>query len=139
MSRLGSLYIESGEPDGPLTGGTCEVDDWAAAEIERLRAELTVATRKAMRETKLLVIQQGEVKLNHRTAYSVVGNDEAVCFTFDVDRRTAVDYWTYSDADCPVICLDGTMVEMVEFPGWRVHATNGGDSVAIALVRWTEL
>lgn len=38
MSRLGSLYITSGEPDGPLCGGCCEVDKWAASEIERLRA-----------------------------------------------------------------------------------------------------
>ena len=37
MSRLGSLYITSGEPDGPLSGGCCEVDEWAASEIERLR------------------------------------------------------------------------------------------------------
>ena len=92
-----------------------------------------------MRETKLLVIQQGEVKLNHGTGYSVVGNDEAVCFYIDTDRHTNVDYWTYSPHDCPVICMDGTMVEFPEFSGWRVHATNGGDSVAIALVRWTEL
>ena len=40
MSRLGSLYIELGEPEGPLCGGCCEVDDWAAEEIIRLRAAL---------------------------------------------------------------------------------------------------
>lgn len=88
-----------------------------------------------MRETKLLIIQQGEVKLCHDTGYSVVGNDEAVCFYIDVDRRADVDYWTYSDADCPVICMEGTMVELVEFPGWKFHCCGGGDSVAIALVR----
>jgi hypothetical protein len=38
MSRLGSLYIKSGEPEGPLSGGCCEVDEWAANEIERLRS-----------------------------------------------------------------------------------------------------
>jgi len=31
-----------------------------------------------MRETKLKVLHQGEVKLCHDTGYSVVGNDEAV-------------------------------------------------------------
>lgn len=46
MSRLGSLYITSGEPDGPLCGGCCEVDDWAAAEIERLRAALLDTARR---------------------------------------------------------------------------------------------
>ena len=39
MSKLGSLYIELGEPEGELSGGCCEVDDWAADEITRLRAE----------------------------------------------------------------------------------------------------
>lgn len=40
MSRLGSLYIELGEPEGELCGCTCEVGDWAADEIRRLRAAL---------------------------------------------------------------------------------------------------
>ena len=91
-----------------------------------------------MREAKLLVIQQGEVRLNHNTAYSVVGNAEAVCFYFDVDRHAVVDYWTYSPLGCPVIYMDGTMVEFPEFPGWTLHSVNGGDSVAIALVRRVE-
>lgn len=40
MSKLGSLYIELGEPEGELCGCDCEVGDWAADEIMRLRAEL---------------------------------------------------------------------------------------------------
>lgn len=96
-----------------------------------------------MRETKLKVLHQGEVKLCHDTGYSVVGNDEAVCFYIDVDRRTDVDSWTYSDADCPVVHLmdtavvhlGDTAVEFPEFPGWILHSANGGDSVAIALVK----
>lgn len=44
-----------------------------------------------MRETKLKVLHQGEVKLCHDTGYSVVGDGEAVCFYIDVDRRTDVD------------------------------------------------
>ena len=40
MSKLGSLYITLGEPEGELCGCTCEVGDWAADEIERLRRVL---------------------------------------------------------------------------------------------------
>lgn len=87
-----------------------------------------------MRETKLKVLHQGEVKLCHDTGYSVVGNDEVVCFYIDVDRRIDVDSWTHSDADCPVLNLGDTAVELTEFPGWSFHSSSGGDSVAIALV-----
>ena len=45
MSRLGSLYILLGEPDGEIAG-CCELSEWAANEIDRLRAEL-VSWRKA--------------------------------------------------------------------------------------------
>ncbi len=38
MSKLGSLYIRLGEPEGDM-GGCCETADWAADEIERLRKE----------------------------------------------------------------------------------------------------
>jgi len=38
MSKLGSLYIRLGEPEGDM-GGCCEIADWAADEIERLRKE----------------------------------------------------------------------------------------------------
>ena len=38
MSKLGSLYITLGEPEGDL-GGCCEIADWAADEIKRLRAQ----------------------------------------------------------------------------------------------------
>ena len=43
MSRLGSLYIKRGEPDGELSGGCCEVDEWAATEIERMEADMLQA------------------------------------------------------------------------------------------------
>jgi hypothetical protein len=36
MSKLGSLYISLGSPEGELSGGCCEIDGWAADEIERL-------------------------------------------------------------------------------------------------------
>jgi len=36
MSKLGSLYIKLVQPEGELSGCTCEVGDWAADEIKRL-------------------------------------------------------------------------------------------------------
>ena len=39
MSKLGSLYIKLGSPDGELEG-CCETADWAAEEIERLQTVL---------------------------------------------------------------------------------------------------
>jgi hypothetical protein len=39
VSRLGSVYIRRGEPEGELAG-CCEVSEWAANEIERLDAEI---------------------------------------------------------------------------------------------------
>lgn len=88
-----------------------------------------------MRETKLTVLYQGLVKLCHDTGYNLVGNDEVVSFYFDVDRRAEVDSWTYSSSNCPVVHLDGTIIEFTDFPGWRFHSSNGGDSIAIALVK----
>ena len=39
MSRLGSVYIRRGEPEGELPG-CCEVSEWAANEIEKLDEEV---------------------------------------------------------------------------------------------------
>lgn len=39
MSKLGSLYIRMGEPEGEMPG-CCETSDWAADEIQRLQAEI---------------------------------------------------------------------------------------------------
>ena len=43
MSKLGSLYIQLGEPDGELAG-CCETAEWAAGYIETLRRQLAAAT-----------------------------------------------------------------------------------------------
>lgn len=40
MSKLESLYLRLGEPEGELSG-CCEVAEWAADEIERLRDALS--------------------------------------------------------------------------------------------------
>jgi len=42
MSRLGSLYIRYGEPEGELSGGDCEVCGWAAGKIESLECDITL-------------------------------------------------------------------------------------------------
>jgi hypothetical protein len=42
MSKLGSLYIKMGSPEGEMSGGCCEIDDWAADEIERLQKQVRV-------------------------------------------------------------------------------------------------
>jgi hypothetical protein len=60
MSRLGSLYIERGEPDGELAG-CCETAEWAAGEIERLDAENS--TMRAERN-KLRSALVGLMRLN---------------------------------------------------------------------------
>ena len=57
MSRLGSLYIKLGEPDGEMSG-CCETADWAAGYIEELQTELNEQARllgmSAERELALL-------------------------------------------------------------------------------------
>lgn len=44
MSRLGSIYIKLGEPDGEMPG-CCETADWAAGYIEELQSELNEQCR----------------------------------------------------------------------------------------------
>ena len=93
------------------------------------------------RTTPIKIAHQGDVKLWHDYGYMVVGGPDAVCFYIDVDGRADITGWTKSDNNCPVIfigntCADtDTIAEFTEFPGWRVHATNGGKSLAVALVR----
>lgn len=57
MSRLGSLYIRLGEPEGEMPG-CCETADWAAGYIEELQTELNEQARllgmSAERELKLI-------------------------------------------------------------------------------------
>ena len=96
---------------------------------------------KQRRTTPIKINHQGDLKLWHDYGYSVVGGPDAVCFYIDVDGRADITGWTKSDANCPVIfigntCADtDTIAEFTEFPGWRVHATNGGKTLAVALVR----
>lgn len=93
------------------------------------------------RTTPIKINHQGDVNLWHDYGYMVVGGLDAVCFYIDVDGRADITGWTKSDSNCPVIfigntCADtDTIAEFPEFPGWRVHATNGGKSLAVALVR----
>ena len=63
MSRLGSLYIERGEPDGELSG-CCETAEWAAGEIERLDAENSMmrAERNKLRSALVGLIREDREK-----------------------------------------------------------------------------
>lgn len=97
-----------------------------------------------MKETKITVLSQGDVELAHNYGYMVVGDGNAVCFYVDVDERTVITGSSNSDNGCPKVYLDrpydvesevSTEIEFSEFPGWRVHATRGGKSIAIALVK----
>ena len=56
MSRLGSLYIKLGEPEGEMPG-CCETADWAAGYIEELQSELNEQVRL------LGMSVEGELKL----------------------------------------------------------------------------
>lgn len=94
-----------------------------------------------LRETPITLTQQGAVALAHLQGYNLLGNEDAVCFYLDpVDRADVIATLT-SDEDCPALWLvqadDDNPTEVVfpEFPGWRVRATCGGKSIAVALVR----
>ena len=45
MSKLGSLYIQLGEPEGELAG-CCETAEWAAGYIESLRQQLADSQKR---------------------------------------------------------------------------------------------
>lgn len=115
-----------------------------AMNAAKLYAEKTgtqVPMQKQRRTTPIKINHQGDVKLWHDYGYCVVGGPDAVCFYIDVDGRADIEGWTKSDANCPLIfigkdaALTDTIAEFPEFPGWRVHATNGGKTLAVALVR----
>ena len=95
-----------------------------------------------MRETKLTILHQGEVKLSHLKGYMVVGDGDAVCFFIDPVGRAYIDISSQNHlTGCPTIHISNkdetasTEVEFSEFKGWRFHSGGGGKSIAIALVR----
>jgi hypothetical protein len=94
-----------------------------------------------MKETKLRILQQGDIKITSEVGYGIVGNVDAVCFWIDVYPRAYIDSSTVSERDCPVAMIvnddseASTMVEFIDYPGWRFHAGGSGKSIAIALVR----
>lgn len=94
-----------------------------------------------MKETRLLILQQGNIKITSGVGYGLVGNGDAVCFFIDVYPRAYIDASTGSERDCPVVFIDddhstvSTEVEFTDYPGWRFHAGGSGKSISIALVR----
>lgn len=93
------------------------------------------------RTTPIRINHQGDVKPWHDYGYSVVGGPDAVCFYIDVDGYVYVSGWTTDHDNCPMIYVGDnsgsvdTLVSFPEFEGWRVHATNDGKTLAVALVR----
>lgn len=94
-----------------------------------------------MKQTNLCILQQGDIKITSGTGYGIVGDGDAVCFFIDVSPRAWIDCSSGSERDCPVVMIGdndtdySTMVEFVDYPGWRFHAGGSGKSLAIALVR----
>lgn len=94
-----------------------------------------------MRRTPFKILVQGGVEMSCSTGYGVIGNGDAVCFFIDPVDRGYINAYTTSTSDCPVVYVDfgnseiSTEIEFTEFPGWRVHATGGGKTIAVALVR----
>jgi hypothetical protein len=83
MSKLGSIYIAAGEPDGELCGE--QLEDWAGHEIERLREELANAHAKgaslrrlyaAEEELAAIKAQHGHtLTLNGMTVFEFTANE----------------------------------------------------------------
>jgi len=98
---------------------------------------------KEIKETKLNVLTQGNIKLLHDHGHRVKNNDHVVCFYIDTVARCYVDSSGVSESDCPVVHLSTgvdidktiTDVEFSDFPGWRVLCAGNGESVAVALVK----
>lgn len=94
-----------------------------------------------MRETTFKILVQGDIGMAHCQGYMVVGNDDAVCFFIDPCKDSFISASTESDSGCPVVyisrdgCENDTVIEFIEFPGWRFHASRGGKVIAVALVR----
>ena len=93
------------------------------------------------RNTEFKILRQGVVKMAHNYGYMLAGDGDAVCFFIDPVGWAHVSCRYESDNGCPVIELDRndedelTAIEFIEYPGWRVHATGRGKTIAIALVR----
>lgn len=96
-----------------------------------------------------LKVTEGCVVISGKNGYSWVGNEEAVCFHFDIMDRAYVMSSGINEESLPEIVLDvpvddlgdvfqdrsPTVVEFVGFKGWHVHAATGGKSVSVALVK----
>lgn len=87
MSKLGSLYISLGSPEGELSGGCCEIDGWAADEIERLmkqQAALVDALAGVVLEVKSFNAETNVAGLTTRKTCAargfMFGNDDACWF-----------------------------------------------------------
>jgi len=92
------------------------------------------------RLTPIRVVDQGDVDLAHGYAYGVTGSHEAGAVCFYISPRDRAGVAASSEVDgCPSLHLeaaedgDSTIISFPAFPGWRVHAADGGKVISVAL------
>lgn len=100
------------------------------------------------KETPLKILNQGQVKVVGTNGYLLARGENCACFYVDVMDRAYVDFSSYNhETGCPTVTLYETesmeefptTVEFLEFPGWKVHSTNSGKTIAIALINFDNL
>lgn len=97
---------------------------------------------KERRTTPLNIIRQGDLELIHDYAYSVVGNDEVVCFRFDPCGRAIIRATGVGVDDVPRVILAPrtsnsgmfTEVGFPEFKEWSVHSFRDGKVISVTLI-----
>ncbi len=100
---------------------------------------------KQYRSTEIKIIEQGDVKITS-DGYMLVGNDESVCFYFDVSERAYIMASGRED-DCPCLWLYDTEekpdevpthISFPEFKGWGFHSGGAGKTIAVSLHRYED-
>jgi hypothetical protein len=67
MSRLVSLYMETGEADDKLSRGCCKVEEWAAQTIEDMQVEMLNARAIMLRWCKKDLSSKEIIELKYET------------------------------------------------------------------------
>ena len=96
---------------------------------------------KEGRTTPINIIRQGDVELFNDYAYSVVGNDDVVCFRFAPCGRAIIRATGVGADGVPRVLLAPrtsnsgmfTEVGFPEFKGWTIHSHTGGKVISLAL------
>lgn len=99
-----------------------------------------------MKDTKITIIQEGDVKMAHNVGYMLVGGENAVCFYIDPVHKGYINASSQSENGCPIVYISpynddyekDTVIEFSDFKGWEFFAGGGGKSIAIALVKYKD-